>query len=144
MPTPKGIPLYAVPGAVHPKPAGPLKTRKDIPLYAVPGIVPGPSTLNRRGHPKPARPLETLNGIPLYAAPGAVHPKPAGPLQTLKGIFLYVVPGAVHPKPAGPHSWNFLENSSKFYKDSLNFLEIREKLLGIHQFPSYVCPQIGC
>ena len=46
---PKRHTLYAVPGAVHPKPAGPLQTLNGIPLDAVPG----PYTLNRRARPKP-------------------------------------------------------------------------------------------
>ena len=44
-----GIPLYAAPGAVHPKPAGPLKTLNGMALYAVPG----PCTRKRRGRSKP-------------------------------------------------------------------------------------------
>ena len=63
-------PLCAAPGAVHPKPAGPLQTLNGMSLYAVPRAV----------HPKQSFPHQILNGMSLYAVPGAVHPKPAGRL----------------------------------------------------------------
>ena len=71
----KEIPLYEVPEAVHPKPAGPpscgaahnLCTRSREPC-----------ALNPRGR-LAAAPRETLKETPLYEVPGAAHPKPAGP-----------------------------------------------------------------
>ena len=71
---------------MHPKPAGPLNTLDGIPLYAVPGAEhPKPDAVPGAVHPKPAGPLNTLDGIPLYAGPEAVHPKPAGLRNTLNG-----------------------------------------------------------
>ena len=76
----KEIPLYVVPGAVHPKTRAAVHLRghgKPYRKYLCTRSR-GPRTLNPRGRAA-AEPRNPLNEIPLYVVPGAVLPKLPGP-----------------------------------------------------------------